>query len=188
MTTERNKNVLKMLVAVVVGGVGLSYASVPLYRVFCQVSGYGGTTQRKSVKDLQNIAHKESKRKFRIHFDSGVNSGLPWAFKPLQHDITLRPGETALAFYNATNNSDNDIIGVSSYNVTPFKAGPYFNKIQCFCFEEQKLSAHESVDMPVFFYLDPEIEDDPSLKNVKQLTLSYTFFRSKEKDVETLLQ
>ncbi|KAG7205776.1 hypothetical protein KM043_007723 [Ampulex compressa] len=126
--------------------VGLSYAAVPLYRVFCQAFSYGGT----------------------VTSNSGQNTS-----------IKIIPGETALAFYTAKNPTDKAITGVSTYNVLPYEAGQYFNKIQCFCFEEQQLNPHEEVDMPVFFYIDPEFADDPKMEHVNEIILSYTFFEAK---------
>lgn len=115
-----------------------------------------------------------------IHFSAEVNDKMPWTFEPLQENVTCLIGETVLAFYEATNTSDEPIIGISTYNVTPQKAGLYFNKIQCFCFEEQRLEAHESVNMPVLFFLDPEFLDDPALHGVENISLSYTFFKVDE--------
>ncbi|XP_046660305.1 cytochrome c oxidase assembly protein COX11, mitochondrial isoform X3 [Homalodisca vitripennis] len=104
---------------------------------------------------------------------------MRWNFKPQQHEIKVMPGETALAFYTARNPSDKPVIGISTYNVVPFDAGQYFNKIQCFCFEEQLLNPHEEVDMPVFFYIDSEFAEDPKMEFVNEITLSYTFFEAK---------
>jgi cytochrome c oxidase assembly protein subunit 11 len=112
----------------------------------------------------------------RVTFTSSVSSILPWSFTPQQRDVRIRPGETALAFYTATNHSDEDIIGVATYSVTPPQVAPYFSKIQCFCFEEQRLNAGETVDMPVFFYIDPEFEKDIAVRNIGVVTLHYTFF------------
>jgi cytochrome c oxidase assembly protein subunit 11 len=112
----------------------------------------------------------------RVTFTSSVSSILPWSFVPQQRDVRIRPGETALAFYTAINRSDEDIIGVATYSVTPPQVAPYFSKIQCFCFEEQRLNAGETVDMPVFFYIDPEFEKDPAVRDIGVVTLHYTFF------------
>ncbi|CAI7778146.1 unnamed protein product, partial [Closterium sp. NIES-53] len=116
-------------------------------------------------------------RELVIHFNADVAEGLPWRFIPTQREVRVRPGQSTLAFYTAHNKSDKPITGVSTYNVSPMKAGIYFNKIQCFCFEEQRLQPGETIDMPVFFYIDPEFATDPQMKNVNHLTLSYTFFR-----------
>ncbi|KAJ1962024.1 Cytochrome c oxidase assembly protein cox11, mitochondrial, partial [Dimargaris xerosporica] len=123
---------------------------------------------------------KDSARKLRITFSASTSDTLNWRFVPQQREVRLVPGETALAFYTAKNLGDQDIIGVATYNVTPLKAGVYFNKLQCFCFEEQKLAPGEEVDMPVFFFIDPEFVDDPVMRDVDTITLSYTFFKAKE--------
>lgn len=121
-------------------------------------------------------------RDLTVHFNADVSDSLQWKFFPTQRSVQIKPGESTLAFYTALNNSDKAITGVSTYNVTPQQAGVYFNKIQCFCFEEQKLRPGEKIDMPVFFYVDPEFASDPKLRSVNQLTLSYTFFKIDEED------
>ncbi|KAJ7317901.1 hypothetical protein JRQ81_004063 [Phrynocephalus forsythii] len=176
---RQNKTVLSYLAAVVVGMAGLSYASVPLYRLFCQVSGFGGTTQEASSEKIEKMVPIKD-RVIKVTFNADVHATLNWNFRPQQTEIYVVPGETALAFYKAKNPTDKPIIGVSTYNVVPFEAGQYFNKIQCFCFEEQRLNPHEEVDMPVFFYIDPEIDENPNLLNVNLITLSYTFYEAKE--------
>lgn len=115
-----------------------------------------------------------------VTFNADVSSSLEWKFKPQQYEVKVVPGETALAFYTATNTSDKPIVGISSYNISPPKAGLYFNKIQCFCFDQQRLKPHEEVDMPVFFYIDPDFADDPKMHNVRNIVLSYTFFKAKK--------
>ena len=143
---------------------------------------YAGTTKRvDTVSDLLSRAAAipvEKRRAINIYFVSEVNAHLPWSFVPLQRCVSVVPGESALAFFNATNLSDQPLIGVATYNVAPSKAGAYFHKIQCFCFDEQRLEARESVDMPVLFYLDPELLQDPKLASLDHITLSYTFFDS----------
>uniref|UniRef100_A0A7S3D2Y2 Uncharacterized protein n=1 Tax=Palpitomonas bilix TaxID=652834 RepID=A0A7S3D2Y2_9EUKA len=168
-------------VAAIIGAIGVSYAAVPLYRLFCQATGFGGTT-----KDGHNVGDdrdytdaatpKDSRRQVTVKFTSQVHKKLPWHFVPVQKEIKVFPGEAALAFYTAENNSSQDVVGVSTYNVTPMKAGLYFNKIQCFCFEEQRLRSNEEIDMPVFFFIDKEFENDPSMDDVSTVTLNYTFF------------
>jgi cytochrome c oxidase assembly protein subunit 11 len=173
--TNSNKNlrVVVMLLGVVAVMVGLVSASVPLYRLFCQVTGYGGTTQRaEAAPDVV------SDRVMTVRFNADVNGGLPWSFYPEQREVTLPIGETALAFYRAENRSGEAVTGTATFNVTPLKAGQYFNKIECFCFTEQTLQPGQSVDMPVSFFVDPAIIDDPNLDEVHTITLSYTFFRS----------
>lgn len=159
---------------------GMSYAGVPLYRMFCQASGLGGTISRGHDTSKIETMQAVPERIIRVRFNADVSSSMRWNFRPQQSEVKIVPGETALAFYTATNPTDKPIIGISTYNVVPFEAGQYFNKIQCFCFEEQRLNPHEQVDMPVFFYIDPEFADDPKLKGVGTITLSYTFFEAKE--------
>ena len=166
-----------VLVAVVGGMVGLSYASVPLYRLFCQVTGFGGTTKIAAAPDSTGPS---SARTITIRFDANVNPALPWQFRPEQLQMEVRAGEPTLAFYKAVNQSDETITGTATYNVTPYKAGIYFSKIQCFCFTEQRLAAHQSADMPVQFFVDPEIFKDPNTQDVTTITLSYTFFRAED--------
>lgn len=141
---------------------------------------YGGTTglaePNNTVSDMKAV----KSRPLKIRFNADTASSMQWNFKPQQQDITLVPGETALAFYTAVNPTDKPVTGISTYNVIPFEAGQYFNKIQCFCFEEQQLNPHEKVDMPVFFYIDPEFTDDPRMEYIDEIVLSYTFFEAKE--------
>lgn len=219
-TEERNIQVAWYLTAVVVGAVGASYAAVPLYKAFCQATGFGGTTQRvifegqggepnvveKFVRNIfQVVAPKSSARvhtwtdeeaasrlaKLRpvenanlvtVRFDTTINDAMPWSFVPVQLDVKVVPGETALSFFRVTNHSKKAITGVATYNVHPPKMGLYFQKIQCFCFEEQRLLPGETVDMPVFFFIDPEMLDDSQVSYITDVTLSYTFFQTDEDD------
>lgn len=162
---------------IVFGMVGLAYASVPLYELFCRVTGYGGTTQV-----AEEGAEKILDREMAVRFDSTTSPNLPWTFEPEQREVKLRIGEQAIAYYRATNNSDRTITGTATFNVTPLKAGLYFNKIDCFCFTEQTLKPGETVDMPVVYYVDPELDEDPNLDEVRTLTLSYTFFPAETAD------
>ncbi|MEM9629313.1 MAG: cytochrome c oxidase assembly protein [Pseudomonadota bacterium] len=155
--------------------IGLTAASVPLYRLFCQVTGYGGTTQ--VAEEAVPEALEET---IRVRFDASIGDELPWRFQPAQREIEVRIGEENLAFYRAANTSDHPVVGTSTFNVTPHKAGPYFSKIACFCFQEQVLQPGEEVDMPVSFFVDPAILDDPSTRDLKTITLSYTFFMLEE--------
>ena len=173
---SRNARTGLALFAVVLGMVALAFASVPLYRLFCQVTGFGGTPQR--IEAEAAPAEALSGRIVTIRFNADVNSSLPWSFQPVQRSLELRVGERALALYRATNHSDRAVTGTATFNVTPDKAGPYFDKIQCFCFTEQTLAAGQTVDMPVSFYVDPAILNDPGLDDVDTITLSYTFFRA----------
>lgn len=151
--------------------VALSFAAVPLYKRFCQKTGFGGTTQV-----AQGFAKEVRDRVFTIRFNADVNPNLPWSFKPLQKEVQVKAGENAFALYHVKNNSDKPIVGMATYNVTPDKAGGYFNKVECFCFLEQRLEPGQSVDMPLLFYVDPEVTEDPIMKDVDTITLSYTFF------------
>lgn len=149
----------------------LAWASVPFYDWFCRVTGFGGVT---------NVAAAGSNdildQTITVKFDASLERDMPWTFKPMQREITMRIGETGLAFYEAYNPTDKAIAGSASYNVAPYQAGYFFNKIQCFCFEEQVLQPGERVEMPVTFYVDPEIVDDRDAKFTKEITLSYTFY------------
>ncbi len=168
-----NRRTAFVLSAVVCGMLGLAYASVPLYKLFCQVTGYGGTTQRAEQAPTSETA---STRMIKVLFDANTATDLPWDFKPEQRTVTVRVGEEALAFFSAHNTADSAVTGQATFNVTPDKAGLYFVKVACFCFDEQTLQPGQSVDMPVAFYVDPAIEEDPNLEDVSEITLSYTFF------------
>ncbi|XP_032520467.1 cytochrome c oxidase assembly protein COX11, mitochondrial [Danaus plexippus] len=177
---KKIRSTLNYMIALGVMTVGLSYAAVPLYRIFCQAYSYGGTTAQAEANETISKMNAVKERPIKIRFNADVASSMQWNFKPQQVDITVVPGETALAFYTARNPTDKPVIGISTYNVIPFDAGQYFNKIQCFCFEEQQLNPHEQVDMPVFFYIDPEFMEDPKMEFVDEIVLSYTFFEAKE--------
>lgn len=151
--------------------------SVPLYELFCRVTGYGGTTQQAT-----SAPGAVGTRTFTIQFVAETNPQLPWAFQPVQRQITVRAGERKLAFYVAQNRSDRAVTGTATFNVTPAKAGQYFNKIQCFCFVKQTLRPGQRVDMPVSFFVDPAILKASNLKDVNTITLSYTFFRAREQE------
>ena len=176
---ERNVTTLLYLISAAVATTGAAYASVPLYRVFCQSTSYGGTV--KEGHDTEKVETMETvkDRLLTIRFNADTAAQMRWNFKPQQPVVYVHPGETALAFYTARNPTEKPIDGISTYNVVPFEAGAYFNKIQCFCFEEQRLNPGEEVDMPVFFYIDPDFEKDPFLQETNEITLSYTFFESK---------
>ena len=168
---RRNAATAAALLGIVVVMGGLAYASVPLYRWFCQVTGYGGTTQVAAAAPAG--LHDRS---VTIRFNADVNSKLPWRFQPVERSVKVRLGEENLAFYRARNLADRPVTGTATFNVTPAKAGPYFAKLDCFCFTEQTLAAGHSVDMPVSFYVDPEMATDRNLDDVTTITLSYTFF------------
>lgn len=169
-----------MLFSLVGGMVGLAFASVPLYRVFCQVTGYGGTPNTEAVSAPSEM----SDTIVTVDFDANVNKGMPWVFKPVQRKVRVALGEETLAHYTATNLSDETVTGTATFSVTPYKAAQYFSKIDCFCFTEQTLLPGQEVDMPVSFYVDPAILDDPSAKDVRVITLSYTFYRSDNEETD----
>ncbi|HBT43175.1 MAG TPA: cytochrome c oxidase assembly protein [Rhodospirillaceae bacterium] len=174
---SNNRRTALALFAVVGGMVGLSYASVPLYQLFCQVTGYGGTTQVSDATAKAVPAAMQGKT-VTIAFDANVARDLNWNFRPEQRRVTLHAGEQALAFYSAKNEDSTPVTGTASFNVTPHKAGIYFTKIDCFCFTEQTLQPGQQVDMPVQFYVDPEFFTDPNTKDVREIVLSYTFHRA----------
>jgi len=175
----KNRSIALYFSSIAIVFLGLAYAAVPLYRAICARTGFGGIpiTDRRKFTDDKLIPVDIDKR-LRISFTSEVSQILPWKFVPQQREVYVLPGETDLAFYKAKNNSDKDIIGMATYSITPGDAAPYFNKIQCFCFEEQKLAAGEEVDMPVFFFIDPEFATDPAMRNIDDIVLHYTFFRA----------
>lgn len=172
---RKNARTATVLFSVVAGMVGLAYASVPLYQWLCQVTGLAGTPSTENVQASTTISDET----ITVRFDSNVSPMLPWKFKPLQREMTVRLGEEKLAFYQATNTSDKPIVGTSTFNVTPFKTGPFFVKMECFCFTEQVLQPGETIEMPVSFYVDPEIYEEANTKEVRAITLSYTFYEAK---------
>lgn len=174
---RRNGRTAFALLAVVGGMVGLAYASAPLYQMFCKVTGYGGTPKTEAKAGV-----KATERTITIQFDANVSPNLAWRFTPEQREITVKIGEQALATYAAESLSAKITAGAATYNVTPFKAGPYFDKVACFCFSEQTLQPGQKVSMPVTFYVDPDILNDPSTKDLKTITLSYTFFPALDAD------
>lgn len=177
MLAARNPNtqIAAYCCAGILGMVALAYASVPLYDLFCRVTGYAGTTQRADVAPTQILD-----REMTVRFDANTAAGLDWHFVPDGPPVTLKVGETALAFYRAENRAAVPVTGTATFNVTPQKAGVYFSKIDCFCFTEQTLAPGEAVPMPVSFFIDPAIAEDPDLDDVKTITLSYTFFPLEE--------
>jgi cytochrome c oxidase assembly protein subunit 11 len=178
LSTVRKYKTLGFLLVLITGMGVLSYASVPLYKLFCQVTGYGGTTQQATSPSSQTL-----ERKIKIRFDANTKPTLDWDFQPVETSIDISVGQNALAFYKAKNTGKDPIVGTATFNVTPEKAGLYFNKIDCFCFVEQLLAPQEAVDMPVSFFIDPDIVNDPNLDDVTTITLSYTFFPSKDQSL-----
>jgi cytochrome c oxidase assembly protein subunit 11 len=171
---EREQHTVILLVAIVATMTVLSFASVPLYRVFCQATGFGGTP--KIAIEAPGVSLE---RQVKVRFNTDASPNLPWRFKPLQREMTVQVGESSLAFFEVENLSTRDISGWATYNVTPNKAGPYFAKMLCFCFSEQVIPAGKKFSLPVSFFIDPKIIDDTSLKSVDTITLSYTFFEFK---------
>ena len=162
---------------------GMGYAAVPLYDLFCRVTGFGGTTQQASEADAaiaERMAAVAGAPAISIRFDASIARGMPWEFKPVQSTDTVRIGQRDLAFYTAKNNSDRPITGTATFNVEPEQAGIHFNKIQCFCFTEQTLQPGEEVRMPVLYFIDPAAIEDESMQGVEQITLSYTFHQKLE--------
>ena len=169
---RRNKRVAVIGLSIAMGMVGLAYASVPLYQLFCQVTGFGGTPGKASDNPKGMID-----RQMTVRFDSNVANDLAWTVKAA-HSVTDNVGAVDTVNYVATNNTDKPITGMAVFNVSPEKAGAYFNKIECFCFTEQTLQPGETVDMPIVFFVDPELDDNHELATVKEITLSYTFYAS----------
>lgn len=163
--------IVSICLGVAFGMVGLAYASVPLYRIFCQVTGYGGTTQVSEIQPEDILEESVV-----VRFDANVANGLGWSFRPEQVSMTVKIGETNTANYQARNRQSVRTGGTAVFNVTPVWTGVYFYKIECFCFTEQELAPGESAQMPVEFYVDPEIVNDPSYVGLSAITLSYTFF------------
>ena len=167
----RHRRVGLVCASIAAGMVGASYAAVPLYRLFCQVTGFGGTTM---VAKAPSQAVLE--RKVTVRFDANTRNGLPWTFEPVERTVEVKLGENALAFYKATNTSDRPVKGSAVFNVSPELAGQYFNKIECFCFKEQTLAPGESIEMPVSFFVDPAYDKDRDIGHIGEITLSYSFF------------
>jgi cytochrome c oxidase assembly protein subunit 11 len=177
---HKNRRTMMSLLMIVAGMSGLAAASPPLYRIFCQVTGFGGTTMR-----AEALPKEIGDRVITVRFDANV-ADIPWAFQPEVRSIPVRVGENGLMAYRATNKGSVAMIGTATFNVTPEIAGPYFNKLACFCFTDQRLEPGESMEMPVSFFVDPAIMNDRNLDGIKTITLSYTFFRSKTPDVRPM--
>jgi cytochrome c oxidase assembly protein subunit 11 len=170
---RRNTATVLLLVSVVSGMVSLSFASVPLYRLFCAATGFGGTTQR-----AETAPNRVAAGLVTVRFDAEVAPGLDWEFRPLQDKIAVHPGEQNQVYFRAINRSAVPVTARAVYNVTPTKAGIYFDKLQCFCFNNQTLAAGEGVDMGVIFFVDPDLLTDPNTSEMRSITLSYTMFRA----------
>ena len=181
MKLSRNDKVFASCVAVVLGMVGMSYAAVPLYDMFCRVTGYAGTPARGDAASNTITDHVVT-----VRFDSNVDPNLPWRFQPDQRAIDVRVGENMLTFFKAENLGNAPLTGHATFNVTPERAARYFTKIECFCFTEQTLAAGQSVEMPVTFYVDPAMLEDRNAAHIGEITLSYTFFRSARADTASV--
>lgn len=180
---SRNLRTGLIALAAAIGMLGLGYAAVPLYRIFCQVTGLGGTTQRASLADADlasQLAQSAGSPTISVRFDGNIARDVPWSFGPEQATDTVQIGQRDMAFYIARNNSDKPITGTATFNVEPEQTGKYFNKVQCFCFTEQTLQPGQEVRMPVLYYVDPAILQDENAKDVEQITLSYTFHKAIE--------
>lgn len=166
---------LIVLIGLVFGMLALTFASSALFRMFCEKTGHGGTTQL-----AKKMPDRIESRVITIRFNADTQPELPWEFKPLQQEIKVKAGEIGLAFYHGKNLSPSHTVGMATYNVTPHKAGIYFNKVECFCFLEQHLEGGQETDFPVQFFIDPDIVKDPTMEDADTITLSYTFFRFKK--------
>ena len=182
---DKNTRLLVIVLGIVGLMIGLSFASVPLYNVFCKVTGFGGTTQ------VSTTAPDESEildRQITVHFNSDINQNLNWSFKPEKRQIKINVGQQGLINFIAKNNESQPSVGTAVYNVTPAKAGIYFHKMQCFCFDAQTLTPGQEMNMPVVFYIDPPIAQDRNMDDVKTITLSYTFFEADSKELDRALE
>jgi cytochrome c oxidase assembly protein subunit 11 len=182
MSGDKNARLAWTLAATVGGMLALAYAASPLYDMFCRATGFGGTPQVAQEGDRPVLS-----RTVNVRFDSNVDANLPWRFTPLEREVKVKLGEERLVHYRVTNLSQRPIVGTSAYNVTPETAGAWFNKLQCFCFTEQLLLPGQSMDMPVVFFVDPEMDKDRRYDNIRTVTLSYTFFEAKTERAKTLL-
>jgi cytochrome c oxidase assembly protein subunit 11 len=171
---KRNTRTLLSLAMLAAGMLCLAYAAVPLYQLFCQVTGFGGATTRAEIASTHTL-----ERIVKVRFDANTDGALPWRFEPVQRSVDVKLGENSLIFYRAKNLSNVAVTGIASFNVTPLKTGGVFSKVACFCFDEQTLQPGEEIEMPVSFYIDPAMADDRTLADVKTITLSYTFYRAK---------
>ena len=179
---DRNARLAWTMVGVVGCMLGMAYAAVPLYEAFCKATGFAGTPLVAAAGDRPVIA-----RTVQVRFDSNTDSGLPWRFEPEQREVTVHLGEQKLVYFRATNKSQRPIVGTATYNVTPESSAGWFDKIQCFCFTEQLLQPGQSVDMPVVFFVDADMDKDRRYDDIKTITLSYTFHEAKTERAKTLL-
>ncbi len=180
---DKNTKTLLTVFGVVALMIGLAFASVPLYRMFCAVTGFGGTTMV-----AESLPDKVLERTVTVKFDANTSPNIPWSFKPEKHQETVKLGQQGLVAFIAQNNGPRPTAGTAIYNVTPNKVGQYFQKIQCFCFDAQTLTPGEEMQMPVLFFIDPKMNDDPNMDDVKTITLSYTFFPAESEELDKALE
>lgn len=181
--TRKNARTGLIVLAVVLGMAALAFASVPLYTLFCRVTGFGGTTQV-----AVSLPDTVLERKVIVKFNADTGAHMPWSFKPDIREVSVHLGEKGLASFTARNSAAHPVTGTAVYNVTPPKAGQYFHKVQCFCFDKQTLQAQQSMAMPVMFYVDPAMDQDPNMRDVKVITLSYTFYESDTEELESAIE
>ncbi len=182
---DKNTKTLLTILVVAAGMVGLAFASVPLYDMFCRVTGFGGTTQ---VSESAPEADEILERQMTIHFNGDAQRGLNWYFEPEKRQIKVNVGQQGFISFQAKNKDTQPLTGTAIYNVTPAKAGKYFHKTQCFCFDAQTLTPGQEMDMPVVFYIDPSIDQDRNMDDVKTITLSYSFFKADSKELDSALE
>jgi cytochrome c oxidase assembly protein subunit 11 len=173
LSLDPKRRTAALMIGLAVAMLGLGFASVPLYRLFCNVTGYGGTTMRVSESAVPGAVAGKT---IDVRFDANHSSALPWSFKPEVNVQNVQIGARNIAFFTATNLSDRPVTGTATYNVTPTQSGQYFNKIQCFCFNQQTLAPGQTVRMPVIFFVNPDVVTDPDTKDISEITLSYTFY------------
>lgn len=172
---RRNRRLMGILLLAAAGMAGMAFAAVPLYSLYCRVTGFGGTTQ---VADA--LPGRMADRVVTVRFNADTNAALPWRFQPMDKAVSLRLGAQGMTSFMAENRGVRPTVGTATFNVTPEKAGRYFSKIACFCFDEQVLQPGQRVEMPVVFFVDPAFADDPDLTDTDSIVLSYTFFRAKD--------
>ena len=180
---NKNTKTLLIIFGVVFGMVALAFASVPLYNIFCRVTGFGGTTQVS-----QALPDRVLDREMTVRFTTGVNAKLPWTFEAEMSEVKLKIGQDALINFVARNNGDQPMAGTAIYNVTPLKVGKYFQKTQCFCFDYQIIKPGEKINMPVVFFIDPSIDEDPNMEDISTITLSYTFFKADSRELDEAME
>ena len=181
--SRKNARTGIIVLGVIIAMAGLSYASVPLYNAFCRITGFGGTTQT-----AEALPGTVLDRTVTVQFNADTHRDLPWYFRPEMREIEVQLGQKGVTAFTARNKTEKPVTGTAIYNVTPLKVGKYFHKIQCFCFDEQTLGPHEEAHMPVLFYVDPKMNEDPDMDDVKTITLSYSFFKAETQELDNALE